>query len=76
MAYFTKWRQITQITNGFDLEKRNLQPGPIYKKILSQLRNAWLDGEILTPEDETEYLNDLIHKISEENQAFSASPEE
>ncbi|MFN2236275.1 MAG: CBS domain-containing protein, partial [Anaerolineales bacterium] len=67
LAYITKWRHVTQITNGFDLKKRNLQPGPIYKKILSQLRDAWLDGEILTPEDETEYLNDLIYKISEEN---------
>ena len=67
MTYSTKWRHVTQITNGYDLEKRNLQPGPIYKDILSQLRDAWLDSEILTPEDETKYLNELICKITKEN---------
>jgi tRNA nucleotidyltransferase (CCA-adding enzyme) len=66
LTYITKWRYVTQITNGYDLEKRNLKPGPIYKEILSKLKDAWLDGDVLTPEDETEYLNDLMWKISKD----------
>lgn len=64
LAYITKWRQITPKTNGHDLEARQLRPGPIYKEILSRLRDAWLDGEVLTEEGESDMLDDLMRKIS------------
>ena len=62
-TYITKWRHVTQRTTGHDLEALRLPPGPIYKEILTHLRNAWLDGEVKTIEDESAFLDDLLNKM-------------
>jgi tRNA nucleotidyltransferase (CCA-adding enzyme) len=65
LTYITDWQYVTQKTTGYDLEARRLPPGPIYKEILTRLRNAWLDGEVLTTEDESALLENLMGEISD-----------
>ena len=65
LTYITEWQYVTQKTTGYDLEARRLPPGPIYKEILTRLRNAWLDGEVLTTEDEKALLENLMGEISD-----------
>ncbi len=64
-TYITKWRFISQQTSGHDLQTRGLPPGPNFKEILTQLRNAWLDGQINTSEGEMVLLEKLIKELSE-----------
>jgi hypothetical protein len=43
------------------LKALGIEPGPRYAVILRQLRNAWLDGEVKTEEEEETMLQGLIH---------------
>jgi tRNA nucleotidyltransferase (CCA-adding enzyme) len=58
--YISMWRYIKPHTSGDDLKELGLQPGPRYAVILRQLRNAWLDGEVGTDEEEHELLKRLL----------------
>ncbi len=58
--YITEWQYIKPTITGRDLQARNLRPGPHYSTILDQLKNAWLDGEISSKEQETKLLEELI----------------
>lgn len=58
--YVSKWRQVSPNTNGHVLRQRGLPPGPIYRKIITTLRNAWLDGKIVTSEQEEALLEQLL----------------
>jgi len=64
-SYITDWQFVSQKTTGHDLQARNLPPGPHYRELLSQLRNAWLDGGIATPEEEINLLDRLIEELTE-----------
>jgi len=59
--YLEIWRHVKPKTNGHDLQKRGLLPGPRYKQILYRLRQAWLDGEVETDSDELKLLDKLIN---------------
>ncbi len=59
-AYLATWRHIKPRTTGDDLITRGLPAGPRYRKILTLIRNAWLDGEITTEAEEMAYLEKLI----------------
>jgi tRNA nucleotidyltransferase (CCA-adding enzyme) len=59
-SYFHHWRKLSPVTSGHDLHTRGLPPSPRYQQILKQLRNAWLDGEICSPEEELELLESLL----------------
>jgi tRNA nucleotidyltransferase (CCA-adding enzyme) len=61
--YLESWRAIKPKTTGHDLKKRGLSPGPEYKTLLRKLRAAWLDGEIMTPEQEAALLDKLIKSV-------------
>jgi tRNA nucleotidyltransferase (CCA-adding enzyme) len=58
--YLSEWRHVKPHTNGYDLKKLGLEPGPKYAEILRQLRAAWLDGEVKTEAEEKELLNRLL----------------
>jgi tRNA nucleotidyltransferase (CCA-adding enzyme) len=58
--YVSNWRHVSPNTNGHVLRQRGLPPGPIYRKILTTLRNAWLDGKIVTAEQEEALLEQLL----------------
>jgi tRNA nucleotidyltransferase (CCA-adding enzyme) len=59
-TYQTRWQRVEPIIDGHGLKALGLTPGPQYRKILSRLRNAWLDGEISTPEGEMALLKKII----------------
>jgi tRNA nucleotidyltransferase (CCA-adding enzyme) len=60
--YLEEWFYVTPNINGNDLLDRGLPPGPAYKKILTDLRSAWLDEEISTPKEELDLLDRLIEQ--------------
>jgi tRNA nucleotidyltransferase (CCA-adding enzyme) len=59
-AYLNRLNTINPGITGDDLRKRELLPGPIYKRILGALRDAWLDGKIENIDQERTYLDELI----------------
>ena len=62
--FATEWRWIEPRTNGEILKSYRLEPGPIYKHILSNLKAAWINGEIKNEDEEMHRLKDLLSKIS------------
>jgi tRNA nucleotidyltransferase (CCA-adding enzyme) len=60
--YLETWQHIKPKTNGHELKKRGLQPGPAYRSILWHLRTAWLDGDVKTAKEEKVLLDKLITK--------------
>lgn len=63
--YISHWKKVKPFTSGEDLQKLGITPGPIYKKILSRLRKAWLDEEIRSVEHENILLDEVITSIKE-----------
>jgi tRNA nucleotidyltransferase (CCA-adding enzyme) len=61
--YVTKWSDVEPVTTGDDLRKMGLKPSPAYGQILVGLRDAWLDGEIETVEEEKQLLAELISEV-------------
>jgi tRNA nucleotidyltransferase (CCA-adding enzyme) len=64
-TYITDWQFVSQKATGNDLKALGVPPGPHYKEILTQLRNAWLDGEIASSKDEEYLMDRLIERFSE-----------
>jgi len=60
LDYLTQWQFIKPHTDGVELKRRGLEPGPRFGEILHQLRAAWLDGDLKTYEDEEKLLEKLI----------------
>ena len=58
--YLKTWRHIKPSVSGEDLKKLDISPGPAYKRILSILRAAWLDGEVTNEREEKKMLEELI----------------
>jgi tRNA nucleotidyltransferase (CCA-adding enzyme) len=63
--YATKWRNVHLITDGHALRKRGLAPGPVYQRLLRDLRSARVDGEINSNEQELALLDKLLKKINQ-----------
>lgn len=59
-AYLDRLNAIHPAINGDDLRERGLAPGPVYKRILAAIRDAWLDGKIENNEQELAFLDELI----------------
>lgn len=60
LDYLSMWRHVKPHTTGNDLKARGLPSGPRFGEVLSQLRAAWLDGEVKNAEEEKELLNTLL----------------
>ncbi|MCB9438131.1 MAG: CBS domain-containing protein [Anaerolineales bacterium] len=61
VQFVQAWRHIKPLHDGKQLQSLGVEIGPVIGKILRELRRAWLDGEITTPEQEDVYLNRLLH---------------
>jgi tRNA nucleotidyltransferase (CCA-adding enzyme) len=61
--YLETWRHVKPKTTGHDLKMRGLPPGPAYQSILRRLREARLDGEVKTVEEEMALLDKLTKKV-------------
>ncbi len=60
--YVFEWQRIESGINGDKLREMGLPPGPSYRYILESLRDARLDGEIRTPEQELEWVQRIVEK--------------
>ncbi len=58
--YLSRWRLQEPGIDGHALRKMGIPPGPDYSKILSELRNAWLDGKISNSDEENSYLQVIL----------------
>src|SRR3972149_1466666 len=58
--YLTLWRGMFPKADGEALRALGLPPGPAYRRILGQLRDAWLDGEVHSPDEEQALLLKLV----------------
>jgi tRNA nucleotidyltransferase (CCA-adding enzyme) len=61
--FLFKWKKIEPFTNGSTLIRSGISPGPVYRNILTTLRNAWVDGEVKTRDEETALLKVLLKNI-------------
>jgi tRNA nucleotidyltransferase (CCA-adding enzyme) len=58
-----EWRFVKPTVGGHDIQAMTgLKPGPIYGVLLGRLRQAWLDGEIVTAEEEKARLLQLVEE--------------
>jgi tRNA nucleotidyltransferase (CCA-adding enzyme) len=57
--YINVWRHVKPQTTGHTLKKLGLEPGPAYQSILLRLKNAWLDGEIASEQEEQALLDKI-----------------
>jgi tRNA nucleotidyltransferase (CCA-adding enzyme) len=62
MRYVDEWQEVEPVTTGHDLRDRGLPPGPRYSEILIGLRDAWLDGEIDSEEEELALLEEYLEE--------------
>ena len=58
--YLAEWHKLKPFTDGEELKRLGLEPGPAYKTILRDLRRAWLDGRIRSEQEERDYLQQLL----------------
>jgi tRNA nucleotidyltransferase (CCA-adding enzyme) len=58
--YIQTWQKIMPSIDGHALHKVGLRPGPQYRSILSELRAAWLDGNVVNGEQEKALLDKLL----------------
>ena len=64
--FATKLRQVETELKGSDLRAMELRPGPIFRRVLEALRDARLDGQVSTREEEVVLLGRLLAAESEE----------
>ena len=58
-AYLTTHQHVKPFLTGTDLKAMGLSPGPIYKKILTRLLDARINGEVRTEAEERQFLKRL-----------------
>lgn len=61
-SYLVKWRNIKAGIDGEELKRRGLVPGPFFKKALTRLRAAWLDGEVSSAAEENALLERILRE--------------
>jgi tRNA nucleotidyltransferase (CCA-adding enzyme) len=64
--YATRWKWVMPLTTGDTLQALGIKPGPPFRVILENLRNAWLDGSIHSADEEQSLLEELLRQ--EQNQ--------
>ena len=60
--YLETWQHVKPRTNGHDLKERGLPPGPRYQQVLQRLREAWLDEDVKTENEEMKLLDLLTNR--------------
>jgi len=60
LRYQTEWRLVEPEIKGDDLKAMGLKPGPLFGELLSRLRDARLNGEVSTREEEEALVNRLM----------------
>lgn len=60
-AYLTTYQHVKPTLTGAELKAMGLKPGPQFKKILEQLFDARLNGEVTTEEEERQLVQQVVH---------------
>jgi tRNA nucleotidyltransferase (CCA-adding enzyme) len=60
--YRRELRSVKPLIGGDDLRARGLPPGPLYAELLEALRDARLDGEVVSLDDEESLLDELVRR--------------
>ena len=55
--YFTQLKDIKPLLKGGDVIALGMKPGPSVKKILTDLLKARMDEQVITRQDETEFVS-------------------
>jgi len=58
--YVTRITQVHIATDGSTLQAMGLKPSPLFKKIITRLQDAYLDGEIKNEEEEKSLLQKIL----------------
>lgn len=58
--YRSHLRRVSPRTDGHTLQALGVPPGPLYREILHQVRDALLDGRVVTPEEEENFVKELL----------------
>ncbi len=61
--YLNSLRTVHPITTGDDLKRRGIPPSPLYRQILRELRNAWLEGRVTNASQEVDLLDELLREV-------------
>jgi tRNA nucleotidyltransferase (CCA-adding enzyme) len=62
-------RRVRLFTDGRDLKRMGLAPGPVYGQVLDAARSAWIDGQIQSEAEERRLVQQLVSdRLSERNQ--------
>jgi tRNA nucleotidyltransferase (CCA-adding enzyme) len=64
--YARHLRYVEPTITGADLKAYGLKPGPVFKSILKEVRNAWLNGEVSTSDEEKVLVASLVEKSDKE----------
>ncbi len=59
-AFLTSYQHVTLILTGTDLKTMGLKPGPQFKKILAQLLDARLNGDVRTDAEERQFVQQIV----------------
>jgi tRNA nucleotidyltransferase (CCA-adding enzyme) len=60
LSYQEKWRLVEPEITGDDLKEAGLEPGPLFGRVLTALRDARLDGEVGTRQEEISFVETLV----------------
>jgi tRNA nucleotidyltransferase (CCA-adding enzyme) len=59
-GYLSRFRFLHPKATGDDLRALGLEPGPEYGRVLTSLRQAWLDGQVKDEAGERSLLEELL----------------
>jgi hypothetical protein len=62
LRYQTEWRLVETEITGNVLKALGLRPGPLFGRLLGALRDARLDGQVSTREEEAALLEKLLEE--------------
>ncbi len=60
LRFQTEYRRVETALTGEDLKRMGLRPGPLFGRLLGALRDARLDGEVATREEEEALLRRML----------------
>jgi tRNA nucleotidyltransferase (CCA-adding enzyme) len=70
--YEQELRHVRPKTDGRDLKRMGLAPGPLYRQVLDAARGAWMDGRIHSEAEERALVEQLVRHLL--NQPAAGQP--
>jgi len=62
--FVSRWAEVSPYTTGDDLRQKGLRPSPTFGRILTTLRDAWLDGDVQSKKEEEALRDRLVAEIA------------